>query len=332
MRRSFLNRSFLNRSFLNRRFLNRRSAIGAVAAVALLAGCGTNSSSSSSKDTVKSSGDKGSVTIAAANFGENTILANMYADVLNKAGFKTTIKKLTNREVIEPALEKGEIQLVPEYLSTLTEFLNDKKNGPSAKPLASPDVTKTLAALQTLAGPRKLKALTPSKATDQNAFAVTQVFASKNKLTKLSDLASYKGKLILGGPPECPKRPFCQPGLEKTYGISFTGFKALDAGGPLTKTALQQGKIQLGEVFTSDAGIDALKLKALADDKHLQNADNVVPVINTKVDKPALVTALNGLSAVLTTDDLIAVNKKVDVDRGDPAKVALDYLKSKGLV
>ncbi|MEP6463412.1 MAG: ABC transporter substrate-binding protein [Frankiaceae bacterium] len=309
----------------------RRTLLAAVSAVALLSGCGTNSSSSSS-DTVKGSGDKGSVTIAAANFGESAILANMYSDVLRKAGFTTTVKALTNREVIEPALEKGEVQLVPEYLSSLTEFIDAKKNGPNAKTLASPSATKTLAALQSLGSPRHLKALTPSPATDQNAFAVTQDFATKNNLSKLSDLASYRGKLTLGGPPECPKRPYCQLGLKKTYGISFTGFKALDAGGPLTKTAIKQGKVQVGLVFSSDGNIEALKLKVLTDDKHLQNADNIVPVINTKVDKPELASALNKLSAVLTTADLVALNKKVGIDRGDPAKVASDYLTSKNLV
>ncbi len=133
-------------------FSMRRTLLAAVSVAALLSGCGTDSSSSSS-DTVKGSGDKGSVTIAAANFGESAILANMYSDVLKKAGFTTTVKALTNREVIEPALEKGEVQLVPEYLSSLTEFLNAKKNGPNAKTLASPSSTKTLAALQTLGSP-----------------------------------------------------------------------------------------------------------------------------------------------------------------------------------
>src|SRR5664279_3414420 len=289
-----------------RRTLNR-ALLGVVATALVATGCGTSSSSSSSGSTsTKSSGAKGSVTIAAFNFGESTILANMYADQLKRAGFTPTIKKLTNREVVEPALQRGEVQLVPEYLSTL-------------------------AALQALAAPRNLKALTPSPATDQNAFAVTQDFASKNHLTTLSDLKGYNGKLVLGGPPECPKRPYCQPGLEKTYGIAFTGFTPLDAGGPLTKTALQQGKVQLGLVFSSDGGIDALKLKVLTDDKKLQNADNIVPVINTKVNSPELVAALNKVSAALTTSELVALNKKVDVDRADPAKVAQEFLASKGL-
>ncbi len=311
----------------------RRYLIVVFAVLALVAGCGTGSSSSSSSNGQGSaSTSKGKVTIAAFNFGESAILANMYADVLDKAGFEASVKKLTNREVIEPALEKGDVDVVPEYLSTLTEFLNGTKNGPTAKPLASPDVQKTLAALQSIASPLGLKALQPSQAADQNSFAVTKDFATKNNLTSLSDLASYQGKLVLGGPPECPKRPFCQPGLEKTYGIHFTGFTALDAGGPLTKTAIQKGKVQIGLVFSSDGGIQALGLQVLDDDKHLQNADVIVPVVRTKVATPELEAALNKVSSTLTTDDLVSLNKMVDIDRQDPAKVSEDYLTSKGVL
>ena len=220
---------------------------------------------------------------------------------------------------------------MPEYLSTFTEFLNTKENGKNAAPKASPDVNATLAAAQELAGKVGITVLTPSAATDENAFAVTKDFATKNNLSTLSDLAAYHGPLVLGGPPECPQRPYCEPGLETTYGIHFTGFSSLDAGGPLTKKALQQGKIQIGLVFCSDGGIDALGLKVLDDDKHLQNPDAIVATVNSKAVSDKLTAALNSVAAALTTDDLIALNKKVDIDGGDPAQVAQDWLTSKGL-
>ncbi len=295
----------------------------------LLAGCGTGGSTGSAG---KGSGDKGSVTIAAFNFNESAILANMYAEVLKKAGYKVTVKSLTTREVVEPALEKGDVDVVPEYLSTLTEFLNGKKNGPTATPLASSDVDKTVSALKSLLETKGVKVLTPSPATDQNAFAVTQKFAADNNLTKLSDLASYKGKLVIGGPSECPKRPFCELGLKRTYGIKFTGFSSLDAGGPLTKTAIKNGKVQIGLVFSSDGGIDALGLKVLEDDKGLQNADNIVPVVRSAKAKDDLTAALDKVSAALTTEELVALNKKADIDRQNPKQVAVDFLKSKGLI
>jgi osmoprotectant transport system substrate-binding protein len=277
----------------------------------------------------------GPVTVAAFNFGESQILANLYAGVLEKAGFDVTVKALGAREVVQPALEKGSadggVDVVPEYLATFTEFLNKKVNGADAPAKASGDVAATLAAGRELAEGVGIELLEPSPAADQNAFAVTEAFASANGLTSLSDLADYSGPLVLGGPPECPQRPFCQPGLEQTYGLTFTGFTSLDAGGPLTKKALQSGQIQLGLVFSSDGGIDAFGLQVLEDDKALQNADNVVAAVNADVLTDALRTALDGVAAALTTDDLIALNKQVDIDGEDPADVAAAWLEDQGL-
>jgi osmoprotectant transport system substrate-binding protein len=200
----------------------------------------------------------GKVVIGAANFNESQILANIYQQVLAAAGFQASVKPVTNREVYEPALERGDITVFPEYAGTLTEFLNKKINGPSATPMASGDLQATLHALRTLAGKRGLRVLQPANAADQNAFAVTKNFAQDNGLHTLSDLKNYKGKLVLGGPPECPTRSFCEVGLEKTYGLHFASFVSLDAGGPLTKAALKQGKVQLGLVFSTDSSLSSL--------------------------------------------------------------------------
>jgi len=309
----------------------------AVAAALTLAACSSTSSGGTAASTgsTASAASTGPIVIAAFNFGESKILANMYADVLKKAGFDASVKALGAREIVEPALEKGSkaggVDVVPEYLSTFTEFLNTKQNGASAPAQASPDEAATLTAARTLAAKAGITVLDPSPATDENAFAVTKDFATKHNLTKLSDLATYTGPLVLGGPPECPQRPFCEPGLVKTYGIKFASFKSLDAGGPLTKKALQQGTIQVGLVFSSDAGIAAFGLQVLDDDKHLQNVDAVVATVNSSVVSAKITQALNAVDAALTTADLVALNKKVDIDGGDPAQVAQDWLTSKGL-
>lgn len=323
----------------------RRTRLTALSTVVLagslaLAACSSTSSggvgSTPTVGTSSSPAATGPITIGAFNFGESKLLAQMYAQVLTKAGYTVDVKALGAREVVEPALEKGSknggVDVVPEYLATFTEFLNKKANGPSAAAVATPDVTATLAGGQTLAGKVGLTLLDPSKATDQNAFAVTKDFATKNNLTKLSDLAAYKGDLVLGGPAECPTRPFCQVGLQKTYGISFTGFKSLDAGGPLTKKALQQGTIQLGLVFSSDGGIELFGLKVLEDDKAVQNADAIVPAVNKGASSAALTAALNAVSAALTTDELVGLNKKVDIDGDQPEAVAKEWLTAKGLL
>ena len=201
------------------------------------------------------SGGKGKVVVGAANFSENQILANIFVDVLKAAGFDASVKPVTSRDVYGPALERGQLQVMPEYVGTLAEYFNTRANGPDAAPVASSDLQHTVTALRGLAEKKGLKVLEPAAAADQNAFAVTKTFAEDNDLHTLSDLKSYKGKLVLGGPPECPTRPFCKVGLQKTYGLLFAGFVALDAGGPLTKAALKQGKVQLGLVFSSDGSL-----------------------------------------------------------------------------
>ncbi len=203
------------------------------------------------------SGGSGKIVVGAANFGENQTLAAIYATVLTAAGFEASTQTIGNRQLYEPALEKGTIQVVPEYVGTLTEFLNKKANGPNAPAKASGDLDATLQALTQLGTKAGLKFAKPADAVDQNAFAVTKAFADKYGVKTLSDLAAKcaPGSVSFGGPPECPKNVFCQPGLEKTYGLKFSAFKSLDAGGPLTKTAIKQGTVAMGEVFSSDGSL-----------------------------------------------------------------------------
>ncbi|MFZ4511395.1 MAG: ABC transporter substrate-binding protein [Candidatus Nanopelagicales bacterium] len=335
-------------SRLRRTSLTLSTAFGLMLALAACGGSTTPSSSTSAptsaapttsapvpapSPTEPTTPAAGPITIGAFGFGESKILAHLYAVALTSVGYEPTVVELTNREVVEPALEAGEVQVVPEYLGTFTEFLNLKINGPDATPLASGDVEATLAALKPLAESVGITVLTPSPAVDQNAFAVTKEFADANGLVTISDLAEYSknNPVVLGGPPECPERPFCQPGLEKTYGLNVGEFVALDAGGPLTKAALQQGEIEVGLIFSSDGAIDANKLVVLVDDKALQTADNVIAAVNTAAYSPALQEALDALAAALTTADLIALNKSVDIDRVDPEVAAREWLAAKGL-
>ncbi len=293
-------------------------AIAVVAVTALLAaGCGSSGAKSSSNE---------AITVASFNFSESEILANMYQDVLKKAGLSVTMKdKLGSREVVQPALQSGQVDLVPEYVGTVLEFIN--KNAGEA----SSNLTATVDKLRARFKPLNITVLNPSPAADQNAFAVSKDTAAKYHLKNTSDLAPYASKMTLGGPPECPTRPFCQPGLAKVYGLHFKDFKSLDAGGPLTESALANGQIDVGLVFSSDGGVAAKGLVVLVDDKHLQTVDNVVPVIrNAKVNATAT-SVLNKLSATLTTAELVQLNKMVSVDKDDPSTVAANWLKSKGL-
>ena len=272
--------------------------------------------------------------IAAFNFGESKIMASLYEGMLEDAGVTVEVSELSSREVIAPALQEGAVDIVPEYLGTYTEFLNKQVNGPQAPPVANSDVEQTLAAGRRLSEPLGVALAEPALAADQNAFAVTREFAEEHGLVTVSDLAalSQTQPLVLGGPPECPTRPFCQPGLEEVYGAQIQEFVALDAGGPLTKQALTQGAIDVGLVFSSDGGVSALDLVVLTDDRNLQTVDNLVPALSERAATPGVIAALDRLAATLTTDDLIELNRQVDIDRQDPGQVARAYLIDKDLV
>jgi osmoprotectant transport system substrate-binding protein len=200
-------------------------------------------------------GAGGTITVGAADFNESQTLGELYRIALQAAGYQASVQQIGNRELYERALEKGEIQVVPEYVGTLTEFLNKRLNGPSPAPLASGDLAKTVATLTDLGGKVGLKFGKPSQAADQNAFGVTKAFADKYKVSSLSEFASKcSGKAtILAGPAECRVRSYCQPGLEQTYRIQFGQFATFDAGGPQTKNALTTGAASIGLVLSSDA-------------------------------------------------------------------------------
>ncbi|NGO68632.1 ABC transporter substrate-binding protein [Streptomyces boncukensis] len=310
------------------------AAAGAVAALALsLSACGGDGLEE--KGGGGGSGGKGKLVVGSAGFTESEILAELYAGVLSGAGYSAGVKKVKNRELYAPELEKGRIDVVPEYAATLAEFLNAKKNGPKAEPVASSDRDATVAALKKLAAPRGLTVLPAGDAVDQNAFAVTKAYAKKHGLKTLSDLGASKEKVTVAAGDECETRPFCRPGLEKTYGIDVTGIDPKGVGTTQSKQAVKDGKDQLVLTTTTDATLDQFGLVLLKDDKKLQNADNVLPVLNTEdaggAKHKAVAAALNKLTRTLTTEDLTDLNRKVDQERQKPKDVAGDYLKDKGL-
>ncbi|MEU9856863.1 ABC transporter substrate-binding protein [Streptomyces sp. NPDC047974] len=308
----------------------------AVLAVSLTACGGDSLEKGKETSSGGSGGDKGTLVVGAAAFTESKVLAELYAQLLRDAGYSASVTTVKNRELYEPALEKGEIDVVPEYAATLAEFLNAKANGPKApeeKPVASGDAKATVDALRKLAEPRGLKVLEVGGAVDQNAFAVSKEFAEKNKLKTLSDLGAAKLKVKIAAGDECAVRPFCAPGLKKTYGIDVTGVDPKGVGTPQAKQAVKDGVDQLVLTTTTDATIEGFGLVFLEDDKHLQNADNVLPVVNAKeAGAPEVAAALDKLTKVLTTVDLAELNRKVDAERAKPEDVAAAYLKEKGLV
>jgi len=270
--------------------------------------------------------DSSKVIVGSTNFPEQLILAQMYAAVLEKAGVDVTTRlNLGNREVVFPALEKGEIQLLPEYNGSVLSFLD-----PNATAVTSEEVNTALAPLLQA---KNLVALQQSPAEDKDGWAVTKETATKYNLQKIGDLKPVASQLVVGGPPELKTRPAGLPGLKKVYGIpDFKEFKPLDAGGPLTISALKKGDIDVGRVFTTQGVIAEEGWVLLEEDKPLQPAQNVVPVGRKDAMTDQVTQALNALSAKITTEELTNLNKLVDVDKQDPEKVANDWLTQQGLI
>jgi osmoprotectant transport system substrate-binding protein len=280
----------------------------------VLAACGSSGGNTGTAS-------KGTVTVAGFNFPESSILAELYGQALAHDGYTVNYKLLLGtREVVAPAIENGQIDVYPGYAATELEFYN--KGAGEANGDAVATTAKLNGHLQSL----NLVALTPSAAVDQNAFAVTKATATKYNLTKLSDLAAIGNQLVLGAGPECPTRPFCEPGLQSTYGIHFKDFKALDTDGPLTRAAFKNGTIQVGLVFSSDADLNQAGLVVLQDDKHLENADNVVPIVRQSIASDEVKKVLNNIDANLTTADLVTMNGQVELLHQDADAVAAAYL------
>jgi osmoprotectant transport system substrate-binding protein len=266
--------------------------------------------------------EKGQITVGDDSFAESQIVAEMYAQVLEDAGYEVDRKSTKSREVRLPAMESGEIDVAPEYLATLVSVL-DPEEGRVSTPEAATE------ALQPLLEEKGLVVLEASEAVDTNVFVVTPELAEQ--YTSLSDLAPDAPDLTLGGPAECPTRPYCIPGLKDVYGIEFGSFEPLDYG-PATVAALKEGAVDVALLFSTDGTIGAEGLVVLEDDKGLQAADNITPLVNEEVLTGEVEELLNSVSAVLTTEIVTELNTAVGVEQMDPADVAAEFLEEEGLL
>ncbi|HVM07107.1 MAG TPA: ABC transporter substrate-binding protein [Acidimicrobiales bacterium] len=262
------------------------------------------------------------VTIASFGFGESEILANIYGKALEAEGIKVNYKlKLGAREIVAPALEKGDIDIVPEYVGNLLAFYDANASEPGD------DVEATTSKLRELAKAKKLTVLEPSEAADGDVLAMTKKKADELGVKKISDLKGKESSLVMGGPPECAQRITCYKGLQDVYGLRFREFKALDTGGPITVKSLKDGDVDVARLFSSDPAIKSNDFVVLEDDQFIQPAGNVVPVVRDEALTDEIKEILNKVSAALTTEDLIDLNTRVDVEKEDAAAVAEDWIK-----
>ncbi len=300
-------------------------ATGAVAALLVVAGCGSDSGGDplSTGGGPATTGGGGGLTVGSADFPESTLLAEIYAGALQAKGVQ--VEKRLNigaREAYIPALQDGSIDLIPEYTGVLTQYFN--------KDAKATDSEGVYAELKSSL-PSTLTVLDKSAAEDKDAVVMTKAKADELGVKSIADLAGKAQNLTLGGPPEWKTRPTGVPGLKKVYGLEFKSFRPLDAGGPLSVQALKNGQVDAANLFTTDPNIASNNFVVLEDPKSLFAAQNVVPLITKAKSNPSIEGALNAVSAKLDTETLAALLSQVVTDKKDAAAVAKEFLTQNGL-
>ena len=259
-------------------------------------------------------------------FAENQLVAEMYAQVLEHAGYDVQRElDLRSRESSQNALESGRIDVKPEYLSSLLLFMD---RGADASQLSA-DVAGQLRALLRSRG---ITLLTPSPAEDTNQFVANEQTAERYDLTTMSSLAAAADQLTLGAPAECPQRAFCLPGMKSVYGIVFNDFQPTDVGGPLTVAALSNNEVQVALMFSTDPRISEAGFVPLVDDLNLQDAENITPVVRSDKLNDEIRGLLDAVSASLSNDTLTDLVGKVVIDGRDVESVAREFLTANDLV
>jgi osmoprotectant transport system substrate-binding protein len=295
-----------------------RLALGAVVVGAALAlsGCASGNPLDSGST---SSGSSGTITIGSQAYYSNEIIAEIYAQALENAGF--TVQRDFNigqRDAYLPSLENGDVDLFPEYTGNLLQFYS-----PDTTATASADVYAELKN----ALPAGLTVLDQSSATDQDSYNVTKAFADANNLKSLADLASVTVPLTLGGNAELEERPYGPQGLLSAYGATV-GFSAT---GDTTVEDLLAGTVNIANVYSADPRIQTENLVTLADPKGLFLASNVVPLVNADI-AGSIADVINAVQAKLTPEGLVALNVESTVDQKSSADIAKKWLQDSGLL
>jgi osmoprotectant transport system substrate-binding protein len=290
-----------------------------------LGACGSSDKNTSTGGGSAASGQPGKgkppVTIGDKNFTEQFILGELYAQALRAKGYTVQLKaNIGSSEIVDKALTSGKLDMYPEYTGTILSEIAHQTKRPS-----DPDAA--YAAAKAFEEGRGFTLLQKTPFFDSDALAVKPQYATKNSLKTVADLKKAKGKVRLGAPPEFRTRFAGLLGLKQDYGLTNIDLKPLSIG--LQYKALDSGRVDAADVFTTDGALQRGKYVLLKDPKFIFGFQNVAPVVSKKVlDKmgPEFAATLNAVSAKLTTEAMQRMNAAVDIDKQKPAAVAKAFL------
>ena len=281
----------------------------------------------------------GPIIIGSQQYYSNEIIAELYAQMLEKAGLTVTRQyQIGQREVYLPELEAGKIHVIPEYGGNLLEYYSktagsgspSTATGTAIPSRAASDTTSIQDTLLTTL-PRSLTVLTPAEATDQDSLTVTRATAQAHSLASIADLASLGRPITIAANSEFTTRPYGPEGLKAVYGVEASVTPVEDSGGPLTVKALTDGTVDVADIYSSDPVIQTQDLVVLSDPQMLILPQNVTPLVSASL--PAIaVTAINRVSALLTPDELRALNQRSTGEGLSSKVIATDWLTSKKLL
>lgn len=271
------------------------------------------------------------VTIASQNFPEAALVTALYEVLLEDNGYSVDTKLVDTRDAYMSDFP-DKVDIVPEYLSAVGEFLNVAANGEGAEPVASNDTAATLEAVEPIAEEAGITLLEPSDANSQNAFFVTPEFADAEGVTALSDLEGQT--ITLAAAPDCEGRSDCEGGLSEVYGIDIEEILATGFASPETYTAVSDGEAQLGLTGTIEPTVEEDGFVRLEDDRGIQPAQNLIPAVSSEflADNDDLEGLLDDLMAALDNDTLNELLGRVTLDREKAEDVAEDFLEQEGLL
>lgn len=300
-----------------------RRGFATLAGISALSACSTANPLSSTSSTAASAGSSAEIVVGSQQYYSNEIIAELYAQVLEKAGLKVTRQyQIGQREVYIPELKAGKIDVFPEYNGNLLQYLD--------KTATVTDTASVQSAL-TKALPSGLRVLTPAAASDQDTYTTTKAFATQYGITSLADLGKVTKPMTIAANSEFMTRPYGPTGLKSVYGVDITVVPVEDGGGPLTVKALTDGKADFADLYSASPAISTNDFVVMADPKSLILPQNVVPVVSSKIDVAAA-DAINKVSAQLSADDLRKLNAQSVNDQLKSAVIAKTWLLAKGLI